>query len=166
MLKRYCILFLIIGCVLSACERDDICAANTPTTPLVQISFFDVVNRSNTKAINVNIREINSERFISYTDETIISVPLRTDTTATTYIFTKNPGIEDAEEDPENSDRITFTYNVNEVYIERACGFKVTYNALGVQPGASDDDDRWISSANVTNNIIVDDSTSHVSIFH
>lgn len=152
--------------MISACERDDICAANTPTTPVLQIAFFDANNRSNSKLTNVNIREVNSDRIISYGGDTLISVPLRTDTTTTTYIFTKNPGLDEAEEDPDASDQISFTYSINEIYIERACGFKVNYSGLTVQATPGEDTIPWITSANVNENNVINDSTYHVSIFH
>jgi hypothetical protein len=37
------VLFLFTVC-FSSCEKDDICDANTPTTPQLVIEFYDAVN--------------------------------------------------------------------------------------------------------------------------
>lgn len=111
------------------------------------------------------MRAIGLDDSITIKNDTIIRIPLRTDTTSTTFIFTKNPGILDAEEDPNNRDRVTFSYNINEVYIDRACGFKVTYDALTAQ--ASDEGDgRWITDISINNSTIINDSIYQVSIIH
>jgi hypothetical protein len=165
MLKKYifgCLFFLL---ALGACERDDICAASTPTTPQLVIAFFDANNRTESKAINLTVRAVGLDDSITIKNDTIIRIPLRTDTTSTTFIFTKNPGILDAEEDPNNPDRVTFSYNINEIYIDRACGFKVTYDALTAQ--ASDEGDgRWITDISINNSTIINDSIYQVSIIH
>lgn len=165
MLKKYifgCLIFLL---ALGACERDDICAASTPTTPQLVIAFFDANNRAESKVINLTVRAVGLDDSITIKNDTIIRIPLRTDTTSTTFIFTKNPGILDAEEDPDNRDRVTFSYNINEVYIDRACGFKVTYDALTAQ--ASDEGDgRWITDISINNSTIINDSIYQVSIIH
>ena len=165
MLKKYifgCLFFLL---ALSACERDDICAASTPTTPQLVIAFFDANNRTESKAINLTVRAVGLDNSITIENDTIISIPLRTDTTSTTFIFTKNPGILDAVEDPDNSDRVTFNYNINEVYIDRACGFKVTYDALTAQ-ATDGEDGRWITDISINNSTIINDSIYQVSIIH
>ncbi len=165
MLKKYifgCIFFLL---ALSACERDDICAASTPTTPQLVIAFFDADNRTESKVINLTVRAIGLDDSITIKNDTIIRIPLRTDTTSTTFIFTKNPGILNAEEDPNTSDRVTFSYNINEIYIDRACGFKVTYDALTAL-ASGEGDGRWITDISINNSTIDNDSIYQVSIIH
>jgi len=165
MLKKYifgCLFFLL---ALSACERDDICAASTPTTPQLVIAFFDANNRTESKKINLAVVAVGGDDTIRISNDTIIRVPLRTDTTSTSFIFIKNEGIPDAEEDPNTPDRVNFSYNINEVYIDRACGFKVTYDALTAQ--ASDEGDgRWITDISINNSTIDNDSIYQVSIIH
>ncbi|WP_051907716.1 DUF6452 family protein [Flavimarina sp. Hel_I_48] len=165
MLKNYILGSLCFLLALSACERDDICAASTPTTPLLAIAFFDETNRTLSKDINLRVQAVGSNKFIEITGDTIIRIPLRTDTTSTSFIFTKNPEIPDAEEDPNNADRVTFNYNLNEVYIDRACGFKVTYAALTSQYSAGNDSP-WITDISINNSTIVNDSIYQVSIIH
>ncbi|MGB3776029.1 MAG: DUF6452 family protein [Leeuwenhoekiella sp.] len=165
MVKRYilcCLLFLL---ALSACERDDICAESTPTTPLLVIAFFDENNRTQSKPINLEVSAVGGMDTIKIENDTIISIPLRTDATNTSFIFYKNRNIPGAVEDPDNRDRVTFNYNINEIYIDRACGFKVNYDALTAQAiGGSDD--RWISDISINNSTIINDSTYQVSIIH
>ncbi|HEA28686.1 MAG TPA: hypothetical protein ENH91_01590 [Leeuwenhoekiella sp.] len=165
MLKKYILGSLLFLLALSACERDDICAASTPTTPQLVIAFFDQDNRTQSKPINLAVNAVGGDEIIRIDNDTIIRIPLRTDTTSTSFIFTKNPGIPDAEEDPDTPDRVTFSYNINEVYIDRACGFKVTYNALTAQ-ASGEGDGRWITDISINNSTIINDSTYQVSIIH
>lgn len=165
MLKKYifgCLFFLL---ALSACERDDICAASTPTTPQLVIAFFDADNRTQSKPVNLAVSSVGSEDTIRINNDTIIRIPLRTDTSSTSFVFIKNPGIPDAEEDPDTPDRVTFSYNINEVYIDRACGFKVTYDALTAQ-ASGEGDGRWITDISINNSTITNDSIYQVTIIH
>lgn len=165
MLKKYifgCIFFLL---ALGACERDDICAASTPTTPLLVIAFFDADNRTQSKPVNLAVVAVGGDDTIHIANDTLIRIPLRTDTTSTSFIFIKNPGIPDAEEDPNTPDRVNFSYNLNEVYIDRACGFKVTYDALTAQ-ASGEGDGRWITDISINNSTIDNDSIYQVSIIH
>ena len=42
-MKKIYLLFLI-AITFSSCEKDDICDANTPTTPRLIIDFYDATN--------------------------------------------------------------------------------------------------------------------------
>ena len=128
LLIRTLLLFALTTLAMTSCERDDICAASTPTTPQLVISFYDVENPTLAKPINLRVYEKGRpDTVLNFTNDTMITVPLRTDKDETVYIFTKNPDIPEAADEPDNMDQVNFSYSTNEVYIDRACGFKVTY---------------------------------------
>ena len=148
-----------------SCERDDICATSTPTTPQLTMSFLDADNINETKSLNINIYKRDKSDSITYTDASTIQVPLRTDTTATVLVFVKNPNNLVAAENPNNADTLIFTYTPQETFISRACGYKVIFNNLSIQvnPGS---DGRWIDDFIINNRTIADEDTTHVFIRH
>ena len=55
MFKNWILLMLAVLLLSLSCERDDICATSTPTTPLLTIGFLDGDNINETKSLNINI---------------------------------------------------------------------------------------------------------------
>mgnify|MGYP006353373257 FL=1 len=43
-MKKTILLLLAVAFTFSSCEKDDICDANTPTTPRLVIGFYDFLN--------------------------------------------------------------------------------------------------------------------------
>ena len=100
-----------------SCERDDICAASTITTPLLTIGFLDGENINETKPLNITIYKPDFSDSIVYNNASAVEIPLRTDTTATVLVFVKNPNNLAATEDPNNADTVTFNYTPQEEFI-------------------------------------------------
>ncbi|GAA0872198.1 DUF6452 family protein [Gangjinia marincola] len=149
------------------CQRDDLCPEDTPTTPSLNIDFLDFSNPAIAKNVsNLSIKAQNEDEFLPLGDEgdTIISstnsilIPLRTDNNTTVYDFIIN----DNEGNVVNVDQLIFNYNTKEIYINRACGFKVEYENFDAI--LTQDDNRWISSIDVIEDEIVDESITHVQI--
>ncbi len=118
----------------SSCEKDDICDANTPTTPRLIIDFYDISNPSVLKNVT-NLKVIGegmTEGYVFNPNATgqsqylvngsSIAIPLKTDIDTTTYNFILNSG------NPNPAlidiDEVTFNYTRNDVFVSRACGFK------------------------------------------
>lgn len=138
-MKKIIALLLVFTFGLSSCEKDDICDANTPTTPRLVISFFENKAPAVTKNV-INLKVLgkdspdgqgiifnktasDSTKYI--TSGNTISIPLRTDKDTTTYSFiydayNTNPAAI-------NTDVITFNYTRQNVYVSRACGFKTIF---------------------------------------
>ncbi len=157
---------LIILCclLLIACERDDICAENTAITPLLVIDFFDVDNPSEQKApTNLFIVEENATVGLAF-NTVSIAIPLRTDLDQTRFNFILNSDSDDSSE-PENIDSVVFNYLPQEEFVSKACGFKVTYQALQDQVTPLEDGS-WIDNITILNATIEDDSETHIRIFH
>ena len=50
-MKKITLLLLVFCFSFSSCEKDDICDANTPTTPRMVIKFFDINNPTVEKSV-------------------------------------------------------------------------------------------------------------------
>lgn len=167
------LLVLILLCfAFNNCERDDICSESTPTTPKLIIRFYDISNQSETKRVtNLQIQAVdNEEIYLSATSTDSIAIPLKTidndddplNGISTQFILHKeyadggNSG---------NEDRITFTYNAEEIYVSRACGYKSIFE--NVEEDLENDGDNWIQLILIEDPLTVENETAaHVQIFH
>jgi len=117
----------------------------------------------------------------SATDTDSITLSLPVNKTVATYVFYQNYDIDLIENGvDENGDQIfeevlntnteidtiTFTYAVNEEYVSRACGFRVTYSNLSVDIETSGDARSFIDSQNIITRIIEDEEQAHVQLRH
>lgn len=151
------------------CQRDDICPASTQTTPLLNISFFDSLERDIPKPpVNLRVKATDFDTIIlDRVNVAEISIPLRTDINATEYEFILNAtDDEDDDDDISNIDIINFTYTSEEIYINRACSFKVNYLNLNATLRAANDDNTWINSITVEERNIENETTTHIIIYH
>ncbi|MAW95114.1 MULTISPECIES: DUF6452 family protein [unclassified Leeuwenhoekiella] len=164
MLRNGIVLILLIALIAYSCERDDICAKSTPTTPTLTIGFRSNDNALESKPLNITVYNKDSTKAIAFNNASTINIPLRTDTTATVLLFEKNPGNPNAAEDPEDVDELTFTYTPQEVFISRACGYRVIFTNLEIRnnPGAS----RWIDDININLRTVENEDTTQVYISH
>lgn len=147
------------------CQRDDICSAATQTTPMLLISFFDAEDPNTPKpASNLLVREIFYDTLI-YNRESAaeIRIPLRLDSGTTEYEFILNAPAEGATNDS-NSDRITFSYDPEEIYISRACSFKVNFRNLEAE--ISPENNLWIQSITIVEENIENETSAHIHIYH
>ena len=157
----------------SGCEKDDICDANTSTTPRLVIRFFDVNNASVAKNVtNLTIIGEGLGSGISFGGSTLIngntvSIPLQTDLDATTFRFILNFG--NANPAIVNEDIIRFNYTRKNEFVSRACGFKTTYTLDPITPFVHTDvataDGKWINTISVKNSSIVTENETHLEIF-
>lgn len=116
-------LLLILTSYLLSCEKDDICAEGTPTTPGLVVAFYkkgedNVTNPvSNFKYWVPGINDTLGS--VSEVDEIII--PLRTDQDEVTWALQYNVGTKS------NIDLFTVKYTRKNTYVSRACGYKTTF---------------------------------------
>jgi hypothetical protein len=176
-MKKSIALFVLFICVLS-CEKDDICPADTPTTPRLFLEFYDNSNQENLKNITgLRVQGIDNEDVLDgYNVQTTNNVllPLITTANLTQYRFHKNYAVNNngTPEDPSddfitgNEDILSITYDTEEVYVSRACGFKTIFTNIDIT--IESDSDNWILSREATtiNQIIIDETTAHFKIFH
>jgi hypothetical protein len=127
-MKKIISFLLLFAFGLSGCEKDDICDANTPTTPRLIITFYDINNPTVRKKVtNLKVIGLDQDEGIIFNESALdeakyltssdsIAVPLRTNAETTTYDFILNSG------NPNplliNSDRLTFAYTHQNVCIK------------------------------------------------
>ncbi len=156
------LLFLNAGC-----ERDDICAEGTPTTPLLIIKFIDFDNATEIKTPSeLQVKAVGVENPFTLTSVTdSIMIPLRTNEPITEYEFTIDSNTSN-DETPSNTDTVSFQYTTVEEYVSSACGFKINYEGLTISTPVAGDDGSWIQNITVQREDVTDEATAHVFIFH
>ena len=122
---------LLITSYLMSCEKDDICAEGTPTTPGLVVEFYKKDNQSVLNPVSHPTTNI-----VYYVQESVkrdtlksgskLILPLKTDahevTWALEYNSTSSAGVKTT-----NTDFFTIKYTRKETYVSRACGYKTTF---------------------------------------
>lgn len=163
-MKKIFLSIITLTLTLSSCERDDICAETLPVTPLLIIDFFDAENPSEPKVPEgLFIAEEGSNSGIAFTSSSI-SLPLRTNIDQTRFDFFLNFQDEN-QETAQNVDRVVFNYSRDEDFVSKACGFRVTYQALQNEFNPLEDG-AWINNITILNATIEDETETHIRIFH
>jgi len=169
-LKLY--LLIILSCSLLTCERDDLCSETTATTPSLIIDFYNNnATDSQKDAIGLYvIGEDNDDVLSDYNVETVnqLILPLRTDQNSTVFYLTNNTVLDDdGNITSGNTDTITITYEAEDVYVSRACGYKTIFkNVFVTVDGGADAN--WIILAQPENDnlTIEDETTTHYFFYH
>ena len=188
-MKKISILVLLIIVIANfSCERDDICAESTPTTPQLIVRFFNVANQENTKTVTdlrvYGVDDLGEATVIpefDVVDTDSIALPLRTNANETTFILHRDYAIDDndtPDDDTDdfetgNPDVVTVSYTTEQVYVSRACGFKTIFNDIvfSIEQEIEDPDDdlgNWLQQfiITATNNTVEDETAAHITIFH
>lgn len=158
-------IFGALAVLFVSCERDDICAESTPTTPLLIIRFYDAENPTEFKAASdLVVAEVGASIGLVFTGDSI-AIPLRTEVDVTSYRFTINANADIDAENPPNEDLINFEYSRSEEYVSKACGFRTLYEQLA-QARDGQDDGSWIQDVIIDNTTVNDATAAHIRIFH
>ncbi|KAF2516296.1 hypothetical protein E0W68_12240 [Flavobacterium salilacus subsp. salilacus] len=160
-------------CCFWSCEKDDICADGTATTPSLIITMYNLDNQTEKKSGNIEyFMEDDVTRVIEAGITDSLVVPLRTDAEIVrwgfTLVTTGSGGTSNY-----NTDYIEFKYTHNEIYVSRACGYKSLFylneNTPGnLNPVLTDtlpNDNLWIRDVVITRNNIEDEQSAHVKIY-
>lgn len=155
--------FVSITNLFWSCERDDICPLGTSTTPRLIIEFFDVTEPETNKTVpNLGVVADGQEGRL-FENASEIAIPLRTDESETIFDFVINSQSESGGV----SNRVIFNYSTREVYINRACGYKVEFFDLQASRSIEENpENQWISNITVEETQIDDELETHVYIFH
>jgi hypothetical protein len=178
-MKKILLLLVLSLFSFSACEKDDICDANTATTPRVVIQFYDITNPTvlknvtNLKVIGEGMSEgivfnptaTGEAKYLTNLSE--IAISLKTDADLSTYSFILNSGNSNANLISE--DKISFFYTRNNVYVSRACGYKTlfAFNPLlpYTQTAVPETNLKWMQYVSVEKNNIDTENETHIKIF-
>lgn len=154
--------FLVV--LFSACERDDLCSSTFQVTPNVLIEFYDINVPENPKPVaNFGFVAVGTTDTIFLNNVSEISLPLRTNQNNTTYLFATNSN------NPElfNVDEVRFNYALNDIYINRACGFRTEFvDFQAIRTSAQAPETNWIRNLSVQRSNIRDENEAHLYIFH
>jgi len=162
-MNKKIITILSLLLLLNGCTKDDICPEGTASTPLLIIRFNDVENPLDLKSVSKLTIETDYDPSVTlYTDVTTdsIAIPLQTGSNNTRYRFIMNKGLVD-----EITDIYSFDYERNDIYINRACGFKTTYTEFTAEEVDSGPVD-WIIYLIILDPIIEDETKAHITILH
>lgn len=194
-MKNLKYLILFIALVFLDCERDDICAENTPTTPRLLVEFFDAADTDTPKtAVRLSVyavnlvtdedtglvmepEEANDSTLVFDSNTDAIELPLiignEGEETITRYFFETdtNLRIDGDTSTDSNIDILEIKYTPDFIYVSRACGFKSVFTMLTVTDNPGDDSVDWIQNtvlANTTETSITveNEDDTHVQIFH
>lgn len=168
-----------LGFVTYTCERDDICAETTPTTPRLLVEFYDIANQDEIKFVprltvyGEGLDESTSS-ILSSANETEVALPLLVGTegevTITRYNMVRFATTSDGEPNPDaNTDIIEIIYTPQFEYVSRACGYKSVFTNLRVNIIA--DGDNWalgtvFPDSNTDNINVENENSTHVNILH
>lgn len=174
----------VIIAALWSCERDDICSAGTSTTPRLYIQFYNIASQANLKNVtDFYVQGVgNDTPLLEVSTVNEIYLPLKTTvdnieagTTTTEFIMIKNYEIDDngTPDDPSddmqtgNQDILKITYQPEQIYVSRACGYKTVFKNISVV--VEDDNDNWMTLIQPTNTInlpIDNELNAHYFIYH
>ena len=107
---------------------------------------------------NENLPETSPARFL--TNGNKIAIPLKTFANISEFDFKFNYG--DA---TENNDVISFTYDKEDIYISRACGYKTIFNLTDNNPNSFPVSGYWIQNIIVNQPNIETENEIHVKIY-
>ena len=162
--------FLLLILIICSCEKDDVCSENAPTTPRLVIEFYDIAAPETTKIVpglkafgvdeNNEEVEINNETVLN---RTILTVPLDINNSQTQFKLYERYDLVGADVTG-NPDTVTITYEIENVYVSRACGYS---NNFDIQTfSITEDSDLWMVSSDIILNQITNENDIHVKIFH
>lgn len=178
-LIRHLVLYAILATVTFSCERDDICAETTATTPRLLLQFYDIASQDELKFVprlTVFGEGLNAEEssIVSSSNVTEIALPLIVGTegeeTITRYNMVRSATNNDGTPNSEaNTDIIEIIYTSQFQYVSRACGYKSVFTNLRVN--IINDGNNWALATafpnNNSNNINVENENStHINILH
>ena len=180
--------FMLAGILpLSSCERDDICAEDSSTTPRLLIEFFDVLDQDNLKNVpNLTVygegltespEVSNNKTLIFNSSENAVALPLiignEGEEVTTRFVMERRTDfrLDGDAGTSSNIDIVEITYIPEFEFVSRACGYKSVFTDLKVR--IVPDGDNWIiassfpNNLNNTNNITVaNEDATHVNLLH
>lgn len=170
-MKKYSLIALMVLFSVSFwnCEKDDLCAETTPTTPSVVIDFYDALNPDVLKNVtNLQFYEVDDVGngigdTLSKNAVSEINIPLKSFQNSTTVRFKLILNGSDEVTTNDITDFIRFNYTKEEIYVSRACGYKATFEL-----NATDGFERttnWIQVGGIVNYSITNEDEAHVKIY-
>ena len=166
-MNKISILVFLVAIISGGCEKDDICAETTPTTPRMIITFYDFTNPTLTKNVtNLGIIGEGLNTVIVFNAVSKVQIPLDLTKDISKYQFILNYGNSNAAF--VNTDYLQCDYTRNNVFISRACGYKTLFTLSDTSPFTQTDattpDGLWMKNITVRQPNISSEDETHLSI--
>jgi len=170
------LLLTIIIAGTSSCERDDICAEATQTTPHLVIEFYDINDPDVLKEVRqLSVRGFDRDN--NPLDDITVSSPLNS-ITLPLYFLNEGENVVSRfsiekdtdfrlDTDPateSNVDVIEVSYTPQFEYVSRACGYKSIFTNLSIT--VVQDGNNWILSNEVIFTTIENENEAHILLRH
>lgn len=159
------LLFLFFGfLIVGGCTKDDICSEDTATTPLLNIEFRNINDRTATKQVTDLLVLLSDGDTIveAAFSGTELLLPLDTESTNSIFQFV----LDSTDENNANTDIIGFNYQTEQLYVNRACAFKAIYQELVPVVEQEPLDGNWIQDFELLTTRIEDETEVHLYIYH
>jgi hypothetical protein len=155
---------LLIGLFSWNCEKDDICAETTSTTPRLIMQFYNIDNPSAEKNVTSLLVTSNNgaDTLAIFNGQSKIELPLHILQDQTDYAFTINSNNTAFD----NTDTLTFNYTRDDIFVSRACGYKTVFLLDPATPFVQDDgaDNRWMNNVTAVQPDIQNENEVHISV--
>ncbi len=158
---------IIVITAFFACEKDEICLEES--TPRLIIRFYNIDEPDELKKVPQlaarvdGIEDYYLDGSISIATDSIV-IPLRVEQDLTKIELVLDGS--DLDLDNDNSDFINLTYNREDKFVSRSCGYKALF--YDVKTSFEADDDNWVKSIKTveTPQNITNEYEAHVKIYH
>jgi hypothetical protein len=163
-MHKFFLYILVFSTILVGCTSDDICSEGSATTPLLIITFKDFTNPELAKQVSsltVKTADESAITLINRVTTDSIAIPLNNNSNSTQLYFIKN----DSDDNTGNIDTLTFTYERQDIYVNRACGFIANYTNLQGNL-ETENNTNWIQQISILKTTIEDETSAHITILH
>lgn len=174
-MKKYFFILLGITLAFSGCEKDDVCDANTVTTPKMVVSLYDnfifensgidnekKITQLRAKAISVS-DNITWSGFTYLLNVSNFTLPLNTNTSTTEIQLMKyDESTYNVNSTPSSISTITINYIGKDIFVSRACGYKKNFELTGTPVY---DNTNWIKNIIVSEYNIENEKVTHLKIY-
>ena len=141
--------------------KDDICLSDTPRSPRLIVKMVDKNNPNLYKSANGLLIKVVDNDSINIQSSDSILLNLNPYKNYTQFEFILNQGSEN-----ENIDTLQINYSLNNIYINRGCGYMTSFifnsNALTL----INEKNNWIESYLILKDTIINEEQAHMAILH
>ncbi len=175
-MKKFSLLAILAILIGISCERDDICADSTPTTPHLIIRFYDINDQEQTKQVRLltvnGVDDLGNplDNIVTSVSTDSIVLPLRFQEegiiTKTRFELKRDSDFDTDTNDTtfSNTDVIEVSYTPEFVYVSRACGYRSIFKTA--QNTLIPDTDNWVFSYEIINPTIDNEQAAHIILYH
>lgn len=155
-------LVILMISLYAGCTTDDICSEETQTTPNLVINFADNKIAGVAKPLShIMIRNLDLDTLVWNAPADTIAIPLYTDADRSTYAFTI------FKEEVPYTNIYQFDYTREEIYVSRACGFKMHFENLKAEAIPNENlTTGWTKNITIIKPIVEDEKSTHITILH